>query len=165
MTKATRSNKSLHQGQANNIFARPNSKNFIKTLVYAGLSLLPFTQQAFAQAPVNTLPSGYQVVSGSVNFQKQPNTLNVTSLSNKAIVNYDSFSVGRNEVVNFHLPNSASAILNRVTGSQASEIYGHINSNGKVFLINPNGILFGPSAQVNVSSLIASTLSMSDQDF
>ena len=68
-----------------------------------------------------------------------------------------SFNVGQNATVNFNLPSSQSAILNRVTGGIGSEIFGSINSNGKVFLVNPSGILFGSTAQVNVGSLITST--------
>lgn len=119
----------------------------------------------FAEPLPNALPGGYQSVSGNVNFNQNGNTLNVTSGSQASIANYQSFNVGQNATVNFNLPNSNSAILNRVIGPASSEIFGSINSNGKVFLVNPSGILFGQTAQVNVGSLIASTLNINDNDF
>ena len=63
-------------------------------------------------------------------------------------------------------PKSISAVLNRVgAGQSASSILGSLQSNGRVFLINPNGIVFGAGSQVNVAGLVASTLNLSDADF
>jgi filamentous hemagglutinin family protein len=61
--------------------------------------------------------------------------------------------------------NAASAVLNRVVGKNASAIFGALQSNGRVFLINPNGILFGAGAQIDTAGLVASTLNMLDCDF
>src|SRR5690606_5695646 len=61
-------------------------------------------------------------------------------------------------------PNAASVLLNRVTGNQASDIAGQLNANGRVFLVNPNGVLFGSGAQVNVGGLVASTLALATSD-
>jgi large exoprotein involved in heme utilization and adhesion len=58
-----------------------------------------------------------------------------------------------------------SAVLNRVVGGDPSSILGTLQSNGRVFLINPNGIMFGAGAQINVAGLVASTLNLSDADF
>ena len=129
------------------------------------LSLLFLVQPACSEVAPNTLPTGYNAPSGNVSFNQLGNTLNVNSSSNKSIVNYQSFSVGSQSSVNFNLPNASSVILNRVTGGLTSEIYGNINSNGHVFLVNPNGILFGSGSQVNVGSLTASTLNIQDDDF
>lgn len=144
---------------------KTNGSGIFKSLTFAGLSLISLCSQAFSAPLPNELPTAYQAASGNVSFQQNGNTLNVNSSSNSAIVNYGTFSVGSNGVVNMNLPSSTSTILNRVTGSQASEIFGQINSNGKVFLVNPNGVLFGSSAQVNVGSLFASSLGISDSDF
>ena len=62
-------------------------------------------------------------------------------------------------------PNSSSVALNRVLGPDPSSILGSLSANGKVFLVNPNGILFGKGAQVNVGGLVASTLGITDSDF
>ena len=75
-----------------------------------------------------------------------------------------SFNIGRNNAVQFVQPNSRSVALNRVLGADPSVILGRLNANGQVFLINPNGVLFGRGAQVNVGGLIASTLNLSDAD-
>jgi filamentous hemagglutinin family protein len=113
----------------------------------------------------NTLPTGASVINGNVNLIQNGNTLNVNAGSLKSIVNYQSFSVGRDAVVNFNLPNANAAILNRVVGGNVSEIFGQINSNGKVFLTNPSGVIFGNTSQVNVGSMFVSTLGISDEDF
>src|SRR6202012_5128870 len=69
------------------------------------------------------------------------------------------------EAVRFVQPNSNAVALNRVTGSDPSSILGSLTANGKVFLVNPNGVLFGANAQVNVGGLVASTLNIANADF
>ena len=87
--------------------------------------------------------------------------MDITGTGNVS-VKWDSFNVAAGETVNFK---NMNAILNYVTGRQGSEIFGALNGQGvHVFLINPNGILFGKTAQVNVGSLTASTKSLSDVD-
>ncbi|MDJ0624796.1 MAG: filamentous hemagglutinin N-terminal domain-containing protein [Candidatus Caenarcaniphilales bacterium] len=113
----------------------------------------------------NELPSGIERVSGEVSFFQTENSLNVNSQSTKSIVNYQTFNIGENHSVNFQLPHWSSLILNRVVGNNSSNILGNLNSNGRVFLVNPNGILFGPKSFVNVQSLFASTLNISNNDF
>jgi len=144
---------------------KPNS--FFKTFQFFFLSsLLVGTNLSSLATPLPTeLPSGYQVQAGNVTFDNSvSNILNVNSSTNASIVNYQSFSIGRASIVNLNLPSSSSAILNRVVGSNVSEIFGQMNSNGRVFLVNPSGILFGTGSQVNVGSLFASTLPINDND-
>ena len=111
-------------------------------------------------------PGGAQVVAGQVAVS-QPSAQQtvVTQGSASAILNWQQFSIARNESVDFRQPGSASVILNRVTGSNPSEIYGRLSANGQVFLVNPGGVLFGRTAQVNVGGLVASTLDIADADF
>ncbi|MDX1919583.1 MAG: filamentous hemagglutinin N-terminal domain-containing protein, partial [Candidatus Caenarcaniphilales bacterium] len=153
-----------HQKTQKGFKTEASRLNEVTSLVSFGFLFLT-SLKAMAGVPSGGLPQGYKAVSGDVQFQENKNTLNVNSGSDRAIVEYNSFSVGQNASVNFNLPSSRSAILNRVTGGSASEIMGKINSNGQVFLVNPNGIIFGTTAQVNVSSLIASTLDITNQDF
>ena len=80
-------------------------------------------------------------------------------------MNYQSFSIGSDERVQFVQPSSRAITLNRVVGANGSELLGQLQANGRVFLINPNGILFGPSAQIDVGGLVASTLSLTDDEF
>ena len=119
---------------------------------------------AMLQGTAFALPSGQQLVSGQANFNQQGNTLTVTNSPN-AIINWNSFNIGSGELTRFIQQTSTSTVLNRVTGGNASAIYGALQSNGRVLLINQNGILFGPNAQVDVNRLIASTLDIKNDDF
>ena len=121
---------------------------------------------ANADPLASTLPTIDNIESGSVNISQSGNNLNINQSSNNAIVNYQDFSVGQDAAVNFNLPNANAAILNRVTGSAVSEIWGQINANqGRVFISNPNGIHFGPNSSVNVDALVATTHNIDSQDF
>lgn len=109
-------------------------------------------------------PLDGQVVSGSVRFDTQGNTLNITNSPN-SIINWRSFSIGASETTRFIQQNSASSVLNKIYGQDPSQILGTLQSNGRVLLINPNGVIFGKGSRVDVNGLIASTLNLSDQDF
>ena len=112
-----------------------------------------------------SLPQGEIIVSGNVTIEKNPNNLTINQSSEKLVANWQSFNIGQNHTVNFIQPSADSIALNRVTGSSASLIQGSLNSNGQVFLINPNGILFSKNSQVNVGGLVASTQDISDNNF
>ncbi|SMC96269.1 beta strand repeat-containing protein [Sporomusa malonica] len=110
-------------------------------------------------------PTGGTVTSGAAAITTNGSTMTVNQSTNKAIINWQSFSIAGGETVNFVQPGATSVALNRVIGNSASNIYGTLSANGRVFLINPSGILFAPGAQVNVSGLVASTLNIADSDF
>lgn len=93
------------------------------------------------------------------------NAMEIHQSTNKAIINWQSFAIDSNQSVQFFVPTSDAMTLNRVTGGNPSEILGSLNSNGQLWLINPNGVLFGQNAQVNVAGLMASTLNITDHDF
>ncbi|MDP1537336.1 MAG: filamentous hemagglutinin N-terminal domain-containing protein [Burkholderiales bacterium] len=109
-------------------------------------------------------PTNPTVVHGTAGFVQAGNILNVSN-SHNAIINWGSFSIGVNELTRFIQPSALSAVLNRVTGQDPSAILGALQSNGRVFLINPNGIVFGAGAQIDVAGLVASTLNLSNEDF
>lgn len=109
-------------------------------------------------------PLGPQVVNGQVSFNNQGNVLSVTNTPG-SIINWQSFSINPGELTRFIQQNPNSAVLNRIIGQDPSQILGALQSNGRVFLINPNGILFGQGAQVDVNGLVASTLNISNEDF
>jgi filamentous hemagglutinin family protein len=109
-------------------------------------------------------PALPQVVAGQATFNQQGNVFSITNTPG-AIINWQSFNVGAGEVTHFIQQNADSAVLNRVLGQDPTKILGALQSNGKVFLINPNGILFGQGARVDVNGLVASTLNISDADF
>ncbi|HJS31285.1 MAG TPA: filamentous hemagglutinin N-terminal domain-containing protein, partial [Alphaproteobacteria bacterium] len=105
-------------------------------------------------APVGANPSGGKVVGGSATIQHSGAATTVTSVTDRAIINWQSFSVGAGEAAKFVQPNGASAVLNRVTGADPSSILGQIQSNGKVFLINPNGVLVGQGAHIETGDFV-----------
>src|SRR5499426_2999296 len=124
----------------------------------------------FAVTPALANPTGANVVRGTAAIHQAGNLLQITNSPN-AIINWQSFSIGANEVTRFLQQSSSSAVLNRVTTQNPSEILGSLQSKlldgvttgGRVFLINPNGILFGAGAQIDVGGLVASTLRMSNE--
>ena len=105
---------------------------------------------AFA-TPVMANPLGPVVVNGAASLAQSNGgkTLTVTNTPN-AILNWGSFSIGASESVRFAQQSTASQVLNRVVGADPSQILGGLSSNGKVFLINPNGIAFGAGSQVKL---------------
>jgi fibronectin-binding autotransporter adhesin len=117
---------------------------------------------AFASPP---LPTGGVVTSGSSAISQSGNTLTVNQSSQSLSTNWQSFDIAADHAVVFNQPSNSSVALNRVVGADASSIYGSLSANGKVFLVNPNGVLFAPGAQVSAGGLVASTLDVSDADF
>ena len=114
---------------------------------------------------VNANPTGAQVINGQVTFsQPNTNTFQVNN-SNGAIINWQEFSINSNELTHFQQSGADSAVLNQVVGNNASNIFGSLTSNGQVYLINQNGIIFGENSIVNTAGFIASTLNLSNQDF
>src|SRR3954466_9973502 len=109
-------------------------------------------------------PVSPTVVQGQVSFAQDGKALNVTNTPG-AIINWQQFSIQKDEVTRFIQQSAASTVLNRVTTQNPSVILGTLSSNGRVFLINPNGIAFGQGAMINVAGLAASTLNISDADF
>lgn len=109
-------------------------------------------------------PENPTIIHGSPIISNEGNTLFIDKAAG-AIINWRSFSIGRDELTEFSLGSPSAAVLNRVTGTGISEILGNLRSDGKVFLVNPNGILFGNGSVVNVGSLIASTLDISNENF
>ena len=110
-------------------------------------------------------PSGGQVVGGQASISSSALNTLVQQNSGKAIINWQSFSLGLNESLNFKQPDANSIALNRVFGANSSSLLGTLSANGQVWIINPNGVLFGPGAQVNVAGLLATTADISDQNF
>lgn len=115
----------------------------------------------------SVLPQGGSVVGGSATIGTPANNaLTITQNSQNAIINWNSFSIGRPNTVIFNQPNSSSAILNRVTGNTPSTIAGALRANGRVYLVNPNGIALTSSGTVDVGGgFVASTLGISNEDF
>ena len=134
------------------------SKTDILRKLFAGTLGCALAAGAFAN------PTGMQVVAGQVSTVTSANSLLITN-SPGAIINWQSFSILQGELTRFIQQSASSSVLNRITGQDPSKILGALQSNGKVFLINPNGIVFGAGAQVDVNGLVASSLGLSNADF
>ncbi len=124
-----------------------------------------FALGLLACSPASANPEGMQVVTGTVT-SATPNTqtLEITN-SPGAILNWQGFDIGTGEVTRFIQQDTASAVLNRVTTQNSSEIFGQLLSNGQVFLINSAGILIGRDAVVDTAGMVLSTLNIKDADF
>jgi len=115
--------------------------------------------------PAGANPTDPTVMHGTVGFAGNGPVLEVTQGSDKAIIDWRSFSIANGELTRFIQPGSGAIALNRVTGDQASVLNGQLTANGQIFLINPNGILFGAGAQVDVAGLVATTADIDNDKF
>jgi len=134
------------------------------TLLASALLASSLLSPALAAGPAAPLPTGMQVVQGQASVMTQGPLLTVRNTPN-AILNWQSFSIGAGNSVYFDQASASSKVLNRVVGNDPSQIFGSLGSNGQVWLLNPNGVLFGASARVDVGSLVVSTLRLNDDDF
>jgi len=140
----------------------------IRSLALASTAVsLVFLLEAQSASATPALPTGGTAVAGSAAISAPSwSRLTITQASNRAVIDWTSFSVGHGEVVTFRQPGANAATLNRVTGDATSLIAGEITANGSVFLINPNGIEITKSGVVDVGQgFVASTLDISDRDF
>jgi filamentous hemagglutinin family protein len=111
-------------------------------------------------------PTGGVVASGSATIANaNPTTVDIDQTSGKAIINWQSFGIGAGETVDFNQPTATSVTLNRVVGADPSAIFGTLNANGIVMLVNPNGVVFGRGSQVDVGGLVATTADIRKNDF
>jgi filamentous hemagglutinin family protein len=140
------------------LIARARSRTLGLDVTAAALALVLAGNLASAN------PTGPQIVAGQVSVAGAGKQLTVTN-SPGSIINWQSFSIAPGELTRFVQQNASSSVLNRITGQNPSQILGALQSNGKVFLINPNGIVFGANSRVDVNGLVASSLNLSDADF
>ncbi|UEP30185.1 MULTISPECIES: GLUG motif-containing protein [unclassified Burkholderia] len=142
--------------------ARRRAKPGSAKRIAAALSLLGLTS-----LPAFALPTGENITAGKADIIRENDgkSMLVNQHTDKLITNWNDFSIAGNERVSFHQPGTTSIALNRVVGNNGSQIHGQLDANGKVFLVNPNGVLFGSGAQINVGGLVASTQNIADADF
>ena len=125
----------------------------------AGLYILGTGATAYA------LPEGGQVAAGQAAITTAGSTMTIAQQTAQAIINWQNFGIGSGEAVHINQPNSQAMLLNRVIGSNPSEIFGQLTANGQVILVNPNGVFFRPGSSVDVGGLTASTLNIANEDF
>jgi filamentous hemagglutinin family protein len=145
---------------------RPDMRAFLN---FSRRVIAGFTAIAVALPPVGgrANPQGGQVTAGAASIQGQGSSrVTVNQSSSRAIINWQTFNIAPNEITHFVQPGASSVVLNRVTGGLgASDINGVIKANGGVYIVNPDGILFGPSARINVGSFLGTTHNIADNDF
>lgn len=129
----------------------------VATLVVAGVLL--------CHQNLRANPVGETIASGHATFKRYGSNLIITQGSDRMIVNWKSFSIGKNELTKFIQPGAGSSALNRVIGGTRSLIDGRLEANGQVILVNPAGITVGREGVVNVNSFIGSTQDITDGDF
>jgi len=110
-------------------------------------------------------PTEPEVSQGKALFAHPSNHRMEIVTGNKTIINWKTFSIDTSEITEFIQPNENSAVLNRVTSSEVSKIFGSLKSNGTVLLVNSNGIIFGKNAIIDTQTFIASTLDVLDSEF
>ncbi|ESS73206.1 hemagglutinin-like protein [Methyloglobulus morosus KoM1] len=161
-----------HNLTAENVFRLKPLSAYIRALIAGGL-LAGTVSPCYAELPVPVAPlpvpfagSGF-VSSGSADWSNpNRNTLKVNQHSDKAILNWHGFDVGKGNTVKFAQPSSSSIALNRINQqTNASQIFGTITANGQIYLVNPNGFVFGKGSVVNTGALVASALNISDDAF
>jgi len=123
-----------------------------------------FAMATAAQAQ-SVSPTGGVVTNGGANIVQAGNNTTITQTSTNVVINWQSFSIGADQSVQFLQPGTSSVALNRVLGADPSVILGSLTSNGTVFILNPNGVLFGENSSVSVGGLVATTMNINDADF
>src|SRR5579863_7103550 len=145
----------------------------IRAVVFALGAALGATE-ASAKNPVLPLPCApgacgtagpsQFITGGAASAVAAGSNLTVKQTTNSAILNWSSFNIGAGGTVTFKQPGSSSIALNRIFQASPSQIFGSLNANGQVYLLNLNGFLFGPTATVNVGGLLVSSLPLSLTD-
>ena len=136
----------------------------MKPKIFLAKSIATLLATITLTSALHALPQGEQVRAGTAAFNRTGAALDIRT-SDRAIINYQSFSIGAAERVNFIQPGAQSITLNRVTAPNPSQIFGTLTSNGRIVLANPYGIFFQSGSVVNVGSLIAGAGHISDSDF
>ena len=122
----------------------------------------------FISTPLEHLlanPAGETVTAGSATFNRAGTTLTINQGTPRLIVNWSDFSIGAGQLTRFVQPGVSSIALNRVVTASPTTIYGTLQANGSVYLINPNGIMVGPGGVINTRSFVGSTLNIDDASF
>ncbi|MBF0400039.1 MAG: filamentous hemagglutinin N-terminal domain-containing protein [Magnetococcales bacterium] len=111
------------------------------------------------------LPTGGQIVAGQGGIAQSGNAMTIRQDSARMVTNWQNFDIGSQATVTFQQPSVNAAVLNRVQSADPSRIQGQLQANGQVFILNPSGVIFGPSSRVDAGAIVASTLQMNDTDF
>ncbi len=135
------------------------------------VATLAMLSQQFLFAPLShcsqvNAHDGAVVVGGNASIVHQGTTLDITTQTDRTVINWNSFNIDAGHTMNFNQPGINSAVLNRViTPNNPSAIFGNLNSNGNVYLVNPSGVIVGSSGVINTNGFTASVLDISTNEF
>lgn len=143
-----------------------NKHHFLKfTSCLTGAGLFFFSSGCLPFADALANPVDGNVVRGQASITQTGNVVDVHQSSRKAVIDWRSFDIGAGEKTQFHQPDSGSVTLNRVGHGPASQIHGELKANGNVIIVNPNGVIIGSGAHVDVNGLVATTADIDNQRF
>lgn len=151
--------------------ANPPSGNFkLKPLTACVRLTMAGSMVMSAFAPLHAdgnlpVPSAVWASMGNATATVTGNNMQIEQHTDRAILNWQSFNIGKDNAVNFKQPSKNAIALNKIFQNDASKILGTLTANGQVYLVNSNGIVFGKDAKVDVRGLVASTLDVSDAVF
>jgi len=134
-------------------------------LILSGSLALWGVQAAADDLPVPFPDQTFATLGKASVAKPDAHTLAIKQTTAKAILNWQQFNIGKDKTVRFDQPGAAAVALNRIYQNDPSLIQGKLQANGQVYLINQNGFVFGKGAQVDVNSLVASSLAISDDSF
>ncbi|WP_449235471.1 two-partner secretion domain-containing protein [Azospirillum doebereinerae] len=152
--------------EASGAARRGPAKRLRSTTALAGAAGLAVLAAALSPSVALANPAGGTVVAGQAAIMPgAPGQLDIVQTTSKAIIDWQRFGIGETEHTRFRQPDVNAITLNRVVGTERSDILGRLSANGQVWLVNPNGIVFGPNAKVDVGGLIATTHNIRNEDF
>lgn len=137
-----------------------------KSLLALSISLLMWQPPGWADTLASALPQLNAESTPKVGFDTQVDgtKLTVNQSADKVILNWDSFNIGEQNAVHFQQVANGIA-LNRILDQAPSQIFGSLTATGSVYLLNPNGVLFGQNSQVHVGNLLVSTQQVDTDTF
>ena len=142
------------------------SQNLIVKRLREATALTAVCTIALQPVAAYALPAGGVVNAGSAKIDNSvAYTTTINQSSSRAVIDWNSFNVSNGESVNFVQPSSSAIALNRIHDANPSTIDGSLTANGNVWLVNPNGVMFGKNAQVNVGGVVATSSDITDSNF
>lgn len=158
-----RMSRKLRRARQRRLAAEKKARNIVtKSVQLATAAMLMWHGMTL---PAYAMPEGGQVTAGSAVIGQAGSAMTIQQQTRLAAINWQSFGIAAGEAVRFFQPDAGSAVLNRVIGNNPSAIFGQLSANGRVLLVNQNGVYFAPGAQVSVGGLVATSLSITDADF
>ncbi len=154
----------LSGGRALRLIARP--RKMLSALLVALLSVcLPGFAPSARALDAGALPTQGRIQVGSGQISQNGAHMVIQQHGQRLGIDWQTYSIGADGSVTYVQPGRDAVALNRVVGDEATQIYGRLNANGQVFLVNPKGVLFAPGAKVDVGGLVASSLDLKQDDF